>query len=380
MAIPAMHEEINRKLKWAKITLMEKPNTTFFSVLLANLILALDENLPTAATNGKWIKLNPNFVEKQSQGKLLGLLLHEVLHVALEHVTRCLEHNLDHKLLNMAGDYYINLFLVNKGFEIPEGGLLDKKYQGMSTMQIYDDLLANPPPAPQQEAFQMDISTDVPEGKTADDLSQEILDIVLKAATQAQMADDYGSVPADIQRKIEEITNPKLPWNVILMNFMSEYMKDDFSMRRPNRRYMPDYYLPTLYSEAMGEMVSGTDVSISMTDEQLKNWHGELRAIWNMLQPKKLKSMSFDTRVHENETYHIGDYIPEFVMKGGGGTNVGPLIQYLRENSPELCLIFTDGHFSTPDMSGLKTNIFWIITGNKNFRAPQGVGRVIYYD
>lgn len=373
-------EKVQSMVKWAKFQLMEKPNTTFFSVLLANLPISIDTGIPTGATNGKWIKLNPEFVLKQSQNKLLGLILHEVLHVAFEHIVRCLEHNLDNKLFNMAGDYYINLFLVNKGFDLPDGGLLDRKYQGMSTMQIYEDLKKNPPPAGQQDRFEMDISTDVPDDMDADSLSQEIQDIVLKAAIQAQASDDYGSVPADLQRKIEEITNPKLPWNVILMNYMSEYMKDDYSMNRPNRRFQPDWYLPTQHSEAMGELVSGTDVSISMTDKQLSDWHGELRGIWNMLQPKKLKSMSFDVEVHENETYEIGDYIPEFIMHGGGGTDVRPLIQYLKENNPELCVIFTDGHFSQPDMSGLRTDIFWIITGNPNFKAPGGYGRVIYYD
>ena len=374
-------DEVQRKIKWAKINLMEKPETTFFSALLANMRLYMEEKIATADTNGLCIRFNPNFVLKQTANKLLGLILHEILHTAFEHVVRCKEHGLDHKLFNMAGDYYINLFLVNKGFEIPDGGLIDRKYNGMSTMQIYNDLLKNPPPDKKKDQFIMDLTQDgLPEDMDPDDLSQEVTDIVLKAAVQAKIANDYGSIPLDIQTHIEEVTTPKLPWHVILMKYMQEYMKDDYSMQSPNRRFLPDYYLPIQRSDAMGEMVSGTDVSISMTDKQLADWHGELRAIWNMLQPRKLKSMSFDTEVHENETYHLGQHIPEFVMHGGGGTDVRPLIQYLKDNSPELCVIFTDGHFSKPNMQGLKTDIFWIITGNKRFQAPDGYGKVIYYD
>lgn len=373
-------DRVNGLIKWAKIRLMEAPETTFFCALLANLRIQIDEEVTTAATNGQWIKMNPHFVLKQNKHQLVGLMLHEVLHVAFEHIIRCIEHELNHALFNMAGDYYINLFLINKGFVIPDGGLFDRKYQGMSTMQIYHDLQKNPPPPPQQAKYDCDISTEIPDDMTPEDLSQEIVDMVLKAAMQAEMSDDYGSVPAELQRKIEEVTNPKLPWNVILMNYMTEYLQDDYSMRRPNRRFQPDWYLPTQYSEAMGEIVSGTDVSISMSDEQLSNWHGELRGIWNMLQPKKLTSMSFDVEVHECATYHMGDFIPEFEMMGGGGTDVGPLIQYLKDNSPELCVIFTDGYFSKPDMQGLTTDIFWIITGNKRFKPPDGIGKVIFYD
>lgn len=374
-------DEVQRKIKWAKIKLMEKKDTTFFSALLANLRLFIEEKIPTADTNGINIRFNPYFVLKQTQNKLLGLILHEVLHVAFEHMVRCFEHGLDPELFNMAGDYYINLFLVNKGFEIPDGGLIDRKYSGMSTMEIYNALLKDPPPKSTKDKFVMDLTKDgIPKDKKQEDVAQEITEIVLKAAVQAKMADDYGSIPLDIQRHIEEITNPKLPWHVILMKYMQDYVKDDYSMQRPNRRFQPEFYLPTQRSEAMGEMVSGTDVSISMSDKQLADWHGELRAIWNMLQPRKLQSMSFDTEVHENETYYMGQHIPEFIMQGGGGTDIRPLIQYLKDNSPELCVIFTDGYFSRPDMNGLKTDIFWIITGNKRFKAPGGVGKVIFYD
>jgi len=44
----------------------------------------------------------------------------------------------DHMTYNMAGDYVINLLLTNAGLKMPANGLIDSKYKGLSSEQVYD--------------------------------------------------------------------------------------------------------------------------------------------------------------------------------------------------------------------------------------------------
>ena len=53
--------DIQTRLSKAKTSLMlEYP---FWGTLVMNMPFSLDENIPTACTNGKWVKFNPEFVD-----------------------------------------------------------------------------------------------------------------------------------------------------------------------------------------------------------------------------------------------------------------------------------------------------------------------------
>ena len=74
-------------------------------------------------------------------------------------------------------------------------------------------------------------------GMSKEEIERKIEDIIVKASVQSKMAGDAaGSIPGDIEIALDKLLNPKLPWNVILQNYMSSFAKEDFSWRRPNRR------------------------------------------------------------------------------------------------------------------------------------------------
>jgi len=361
---------LKRNVSRCKLQLMSERNTVFFSSLLSNLKLEITDKVPTAATNGIYMHLNPEFISTLTIPQLLGLMLHEVMHVVYDHISRCLEADLDHKLYNIAGDHLINLYLLNKGYELPKNGYANPKYIGWSTMQIYKDLLKNPPP--DYDQFQMDIV-----GKDADmreDVYREkVISNIIKAVQQAQISNQPGSIPGHILILLEEILNPKLPWYQILQNYMNAYSKDLHTWSRPNRRYMPDFLLPTLHSDSLNQITCGDDVSGSMTKEDIAAIFAEQKFIWETLKPKRMRIQTFDTLVHMDKMFEEGDTLDDIELMGGGGTNVEPLIQSIRKEQPEIALIFTDGYFSTPDMTGLEaTDIFWIIKGNDKFQNPMG--------
>jgi predicted metal-dependent peptidase len=171
---------------------------------------------------------------------------------------------------------------------------------------------------------------------------------------------DQGSIPAEVLRHVEDITKPALPWKMILQNHMNGYAREDYSWNRPNRRYMASgMYLPHRWSEGLNQITCGDDVSGSMSQQDLNEIFNEQKFIWETLKPTKMRVQTFDTKVHMDKIFVEGDNLEDLKLKGGGGTNVQPLIHSIKKEIPEIALIFTDGYFSTHDMAGTEaTDIF----------------------
>ena len=375
--------ELKKNVSRVKIKFMQTKNTTFFSALLANLDLQITEEgfppgMETACTNGIYLKLHPKFIENMPLDELMGLILHEVLHVAFDHILRCFASKLNHKIYNIAADHYINLMILAMGYKLPHGGYHDTKYNGKSTQKIYDILIKDPPP--DLSNYKPDI---MPKDKTmtADVHKMTVTANIVKAVTQAQLANDPGSIPGEIVRKLDKILNPKLPWQQILQRFMEPYKTFTSTWSRPNRRYSgDDIYLPSNISGArIKQITGGADVSYSMSKNNLTDIGAELNFIWTVLQPERMRLQTFDTSVHLDEVYVEGDTLELLEWKGGGGTNIVPLIESIKKEKPELAIIFTDGKFRMPDLKGITTHIIWVINDNKGFKQPL-IGDVIQYD
>jgi len=172
---------------------------------------------------------------------------------------------------------------------------------------------------------------------------------------------------------MDVVINPKPHWQAILAGYRDSYAKDDYTFRRPNRRFMPEWYMPTLYSDTLKQVTAGADVSLSMKKKDIASIFCELVYIFDTMKPEKMRVMTFDTTVHLNEVFTEGDQLQKLELKGGGGTNVQPLLDSIRKEQPDFALIFTDGYFGTPNMDGIDTDVYWIINGNPGFKPPRGI-------
>ncbi|MDD7442151.1 MAG: VWA-like domain-containing protein [Sutterellaceae bacterium] len=113
---------------------------------LSTAILALpmtvkDGMVPTAATDGYRIYVNPAFVEGLTEDETRGLLAHELLHALWEHPSRRMGRNAF--VWNIACDYAINIFLTDFGYRIPAGGLLSEEARDKTAEEIYRELMQN---------------------------------------------------------------------------------------------------------------------------------------------------------------------------------------------------------------------------------------------
>jgi predicted metal-dependent peptidase len=362
-----MNKKAEEALSKTKVQLMTKQGTLFLSSVSMQLNHVFDESVPTAATDGKSISYNPEFFLDLTKEERLALLAHEVWHVCFLHMVR--KGNRDHKRWNVAADYVINDLLVLNGFKLPKCGLHDVKYRGMSTEDVYDLLEQN------NDQSEPDMDDLISSEEISSEDIEKITNIVMKAAMRAQMDGASNSIPNEIVVKIEELLNPKLSWKELLYRFVDSRSKDEFTWKKPNKKYLPECYLPSRYSETINSITVAIDTSGSVTDEEIKEMLTEVQYIYDIFRPSDLTILGCDT--HIRDIHHVEDSLDILSLhfSGRGGTSFKEVINYCKEHSTNVLIYFTDleANQITEDPG---YPILWVCTSN---HTPAPIGETIYY-
>lgn len=366
--------ELIKALNKAKIGIMSKQNSVFISTILFSLRQSWDEGTPTASVDGVNLLINPDWFMGLSPPARIGLLAHESWHVAFNHIIRCTGYDLDPAKYNRAADYVINIMLQDSGYTLPEGGLVDEAYRGMSTEQVYA-VLPEEPEGDGEAGYDCDIKA--PSEKEAKAVTEAITDMLVKAVTQSKMQGDAaGSIPGDITRAIDKLLNPKLPWEVILQNYMSTFAKDDYSFKKRNRRY-EDTIMPSLYSESMEELSCAIDTSGSVQDHEFLAFLTEINYIKESLAPVLTTIIDFDTSIKHTYKLTKDESIEGIEFSGYGGTDLRPVFDYYDEDVPTVLIVFSDLQ-CVPIQQDPGYPVIWVVVNNPT--AKVNFGKMIHYD
>lgn len=353
----------------AKIQLMSREDSAFFTTVFFSLKHIWDDSIPTAATDGLSIAFNPHFFMSLHPEERLFLILHETLHVAYLHMLR--RGGRDPAKFNIAADHVINIQLIERKFKMPKMGLADFQYQGMSVEQVYN-LLPDPP-----KGSNTDLDILAPAMPT-EELTQAIEDILVRASVQSKIQGDApGTIPGEIQVFLNGLLSPKLPWYRILQKYIQALAKNDYSFRKPNRRFFPQYHLPSLFGTKMIDIAIAVDISGSVTDDEFKVFISEIHCILKMLKPEKISLLQFDSVIKSVTVIRNVKELSQVQFKGRGGTKINPVLNWANENKPYLLLTFTDGCFRFTEVD-TKVPTIWVINDNHRFSAP--FGKVVHYD
>ena len=370
-------ERAKKAVQIAKVHLAMKTGCTFFIALCTRLQTTITESIPTAATNGAEIKFNPQFFLDLNKEERIFLLLHETLHVAYDHMGR--KNHFDHTLWNKACDFVINDQLIKQNFTMPKGGLHDTQYRDMSAEQVYELLKKD-----EQNGGHGNSNANCPwddlmdpADPDADSRAEAVKDMLVQAATQAKMSDDWGSVPGELQRLLDEILNPLVPWNVVLARFMREKNKDDYSWRRPNRRHMPKFYLPSLYSEALERVDFAIDTSGSIGETEFKQFVSELYHVLKHFKPKEIGVVQFDHCIQSSVVLNRLVQLQSLEFKGGGGTELSPVIEMYTRSKAKFLVVLTDGYFDQDCLTDPNKQVVWVVYNNASF-VPK-FGKVVHF-
>lgn len=350
----------------------------FFGTLALRLKLKEDPECKTAWVDGVTMGYNPKWVDGLPLTKVVGLFAHETMHPALLHHTRRGSRNA--RKWNVAADYVINNTLVKVGFDLPETECIDKKYEGMSTDHVYNllpDMPENPDGQNGEDPGGCGAVRDAPSGNgksppTESETRAQEAEWKMALAQAAHVAKQAGKLPADMERLVEELLEPQLPWKQILRRFMTEKAKDDFSWLRPDRRFVSNgLYLPSRQSEGSGEMVVVIDTSGSIGQKELIEFGSELAGIIADVKPTKTYVIYCDAAVQKVDEFSPDETLT-LEMMGGGGTDFRPPFDYLdgRSLDPKAVVYLTDGYGAFPD-DEFRVPTMWVIN-NEQVIPPWG--------
>ena len=366
---------------------------------IAAVFTKLDRTFPqdgTAAVNGRRVEFGVDFCAGLSDEKLMGLALHEAMHVVLMHMWR--RDGRDPALWNIANDAIINRMLAVKGYDLPDGGVqFSWVTEEMSSEEVYRKLLENPPPQSmrrgkgQQGQGQGDDPSSGQNSQksggggwdgtgdledAADQADQADMEATIMTA--ARMAKACGDTSALVQRVLGGELSPSVRWSDVLRHVMTSAARDDYSYRRFNRRLLPQgIYMPSLYSDAMGGLVIGVDTSGSVSAAELDQIAGEINAIVEDCRPEWIEVVYCDSRVLSTERFTQGDPV-QLHPKGGGGTRFKPVFDHVERMGEKVAAMIYLTDLDGPlDLEAPDYPVIWGVTSPRSYDAEVPFGTVV---
>lgn len=382
------------------------PSTTFYGLFLSEINKEVVTNHPyckTACVTRNKTDINismlfaTEFIEKLTIDEKVYLTLHEILHIALEHIFGSHDYLSDKDMLNCAQDLEINSILGTKN--MPEGGLHPTLYgfqENLGTNEYYkllsdakkkrngnggsngnsqkqstgneklDELI--------DSLDQLDLGHDLwKEIDKMSDSAKEMLkreiDSKLERCAQEVGEKEIGNLPAKLGDKLKKIFNPEPPvidWKKAFKSFVDGSIKtlDQRTYRKENHRY----------EDAMGrkqiflpKILVAIDQSGSMSDYDLEEVYSQLFHIYKTGVDVDL--LPWDGHVGTLTSYKG---VPIIERELGGGTNPNCVLQWLlKTNKTYSCVIIgTDGY--VPNINTIcKIPLLWVVTsnGNTNFQT-----------
>lgn len=385
-------KEAKEKVSTAKISLMTNAEYTFFATALVRLNVSFTKSITTLATDGLNMFINPDFILTLSNRQIAFGLLHEVMHVIYEHLTRL--GSKDHRLWNLATDYVINNQLDRMGMDVIEGICLDHKYDNMSADQVYvhlkDKEKQNPGSASSiQPNFDDFVKT--PQGNdsngnpfpttTPDQVSQQVKDIVDQAIVASQQAGEkaMGNIPGAVLRDYQERTRPIIDWKTALADCMYALGRQGSSFKRPSRRGLAQgLTLPGKLGKGLGRIDFAIDTSGSVTEKMFTQFVSEISHVFDRFKPKEIGIMQFDHDLKSRDVVKNTQEFRQIKMVGGGGTLIEPVLEKLKDIPSRALVVLTDGYFRVTKTMDPSKPVIWCIYDNPSWKPP--FGNVIHFN
>lgn len=353
----------------------------FLGTLVLFTELRMTESIPTAGTDGKVVWLNPKFVEKQDSPQLCGLVVHELLHAALQHGIRRRER--DPMLWNIAADIVVNgMVRADTNYLLPQGGVEMSELAHLSVEEVYEQLQSGRTNVPSIGLLDlMPVSGD---GGSLSGAEQAELQRHWRAALQQagsvarRIGRGFGKSGLDALREIQDATTPTLGWRELLWQFMGATPFDfgGFDRRFIHRKL----YLEDMVGESVQVAVC-VDTSGSIGKAELGSFMSEVRGILDAYPQIRGHLFYADAELHGPYDFSAQDPIP--AAKGGGGTSFVPFFDWVshqeRRGTQPVALYLTDGYGAFPTMPP-ESPVLWVICAGGRESAAFPFGQVVRMD
>jgi len=354
--------------KISKTLILEQP---FYGLFLISLNKVWRNDLPTAGVSisgiNQQLAINPEFWGNLNDDVKKGVLIHELMHIAFNHlVTR--DNYQDKKLFNIAADLEINQYIDEDW--LPENGIFldtfpeldlpvragtDKYYKLLQ--QAHEDGTS-----PQLDEMLSEDDFHFTWGEGIDSLTDAEKKLIQKQV-EHQLKDvvegikDRGNIPGHFRELINNIFHQepaKFDWKGYLRRFAGNSNKiyTKKTRRKPNKRYDGN---PALKIKMRNHVLLAVDTSASVSSSELQEFLSEMNHIHKT--GTDITVVQCDTHMHDPEAFNPKK---EFKVKGRGGTDFQPVIDHYNKNSKKYTSIiyFTDGECSSPN--NVRCKILWV--------------------
>lgn len=339
-------------------------------------------SIPTMATDSINMFFNRDFVERNTDTHLLAVVAHEVLHKTNGHHLRRGDRDTYH--WNIACDLAINPALVLAGFDLPDGALLDSKYDlEWSAERIYADRESNgehskkrkPGTDPGGMGEVMDQKNPDGSNMTPGEKQAAAADLSLDIAQSVMAARASKGDKSTTDWHHKQIMAHNVNWRDVLNRYIKVSVTGDttdYSMSRPSRKWIHDgIYMPGPIKSSYRDVVVVIDSSPSVVDGMVNRFMAEINGAASECLPENLHVICCSDVVHSHETFQFGD-VASVKIERGSGTDFRPAFDLVESLGIQpSCLIYltdTEGDFPDKEPS---YPVLWA-TEKRNAHVPWG--------
>ncbi|RBL89267.1 vWA domain-containing protein [Chitinophaga flava] len=386
---PIDHRRILEEVTRTSIALlMQEPFYSHFFAAINKEVTSPDAEVQTMAVGlrerGHTLYINPVFWDQFFTDKRhrYGVVKHEVLHIVFKH-TLVNEPQADRLLVNIAMDIVVNQYI--DPALLPTESVFMEKFPELNmiagqTWQYYYEKLLHLRDNPDQYkdcecARTLCSITENSHGmerhkkwkeiydrnKLLKDLTDVEIDNLIRIARAKTSAKGYGSLPSAFRSYLESIlikNKPLVDWRRVIRLFSESSSKTKVrnTLKRPSRRYGTN---PGIKIRKQKKLLVAVDTSGSIDMKELGLFFNEIHHIWR--QGAEIMVLECDAAVQQVYTYKG---IPPDFVKGRGGTDFNPPIQYGNEIfRPDGLIYFTDGVAPLPEVIP-RFPLLWVISSD----------------
>lgn len=387
-------------------------NHGFYGLLLMHMIYAVSEEIETACTDGVRITFGIDFLDSLSDSELDFVMMHEILHVVLQH---CFRGDVeDPEAYNIAADIVVNSnIMLENGLKAssitlskygiamhvaPDG----KEGHEYTAEQVYAMLPKNlnkkgnnKSPGSAVGRAKKEISKEQHQpvqvwddhsrwGKYEED--DTLRDVWVKrfedAAEAIKIRDPSnarGLLPAFAERILKELKKTQTDWRTILNDFIQEEVVD-YSFTPPDRRFDDSpFFLPDFNGkeDRVEDILFMIDTSGSMSDDMIAAAYSEVKGAIDQFNGKLKGWLGFfDAAIIKPQPFSDENEFKTIKPAGGGGTDFQIIFEYvfhhMSDKLPASIIILSDGDapFPLEKLAG-GIPVLWLLN-NEEVNPPWG--------
>lgn len=384
----------------------------FYGLLLMHMVYSIDEGAETAYTDGVRIAFGPSFLEGLSDTELDFVLMHEILHVVLQHCLR--GKGFEDERFNIAADIVVNSNIMLENGCDPRSITLSRWGESMHLapdgkegyFYTAEEVCEMLPPekagkngnaaggggsgegeedegrygpggsggfARGRSARRQGSYTQGSAPKRWDDHAKwgraEETDEPLRDVWVKRFADcceaisvrdpdcSRGLLPLFAQRMYRALTQPQTDWRTVLNDFVQQDICD-YSFSPPDRRYQDSpFFLPDYNdyadSDAVNDILFFIDTSGSISDKMIAAAFSEIKGAIDQFGGRLCGWLGFfDAAIIEPRPFASFEDVLGIRPAGGGGTDFQIIFEYvalhMADDPPACIIILTDGYAPFP--------------------------------